>query len=398
MKMTNSVNSRVRLGTLLIFLFLFCFTYKITMLPSRVQRPSAKASRRGRRPRQQPASGLPRPSRRSARGAEITVPAATTRLARTQAPQIEHSLSPNGDGRVRIRHREYIQDISGSVAFANTQLNINPGISTTFPWLSQIARNYESYLFNKCEFQFETQKSSSTNGSLMMAVDFDAADSAPTSKTEIMSYHNAVRSAVWAECVNHSDKQDLAKFGVQRYNRFAALAANLDIKTYDVGNINVATQGCADTSAIGELYVDYDVEFMTPQTPSASTTDAGQKLVGVSGTKDTAWMGTTPTPTGTAYFTATNNTFTCAVAGQYMFARSLTVSGGGAVVTGASPTGTATLTWPLGALYSPAAAATWIDVFIVTATVGQTVVFNDTATGTWNASVVRITPYLYSLA
>lgn len=191
-------------------------------------------------------------------------PAAMMRVMRTGVPDV--SGSPyQGDGRVRIRHREYIADVAGSVAFAATGYAINPGIATSFPWLSNLAVNFESYLFRSLSFEYETQKSTATSGAVMLAVDFDAADAAPATKTALMTYHNAVRSAVWGECCYRSDGADLRKFGVQRYIRSAALAADLDIKTYDVGNLFVATQGEADTTAIGELYVVYDVELITPQ-------------------------------------------------------------------------------------------------------------------------------------
>jgi hypothetical protein len=207
------------------------------------------------------------PARRNAKGKEPMqeAPLALTRPVRIGVPDV--SGSPYvGDGRVRVRHREYLADVAGSVAFAATGFAINPGIATSFPWLSNIAVNFESYLFRALSFEYETQKSASTSGTIMMAVDFDAADAAPASKTALMTYHNAVRSAVWGECCYRSDMMDLRKFGVQRYVRSGALAANLDIKTYDVGNLFVATQGEADTSAIGELYVVYDVELITPQT------------------------------------------------------------------------------------------------------------------------------------
>ncbi len=191
-------------------------------------------------------------------------PVAMMRISRTGVPDV--SGSPYvGDGRIRVRHREYLADVAGSVAFAATGYAINPGLATSFPWLSNLAKNFESFLFRRLSFEFETQKSTATSGTVMLAIDFDAADAAPTTKTALMTYHNAVRSAAWAECQYRSDGADLRKFGVQRYIRTAALAANLDIKTYDVGNLYVATQGEADTTAIGELYVVYDVELITPQ-------------------------------------------------------------------------------------------------------------------------------------
>lgn len=204
-------------------------------------------------------------SRKGKEPAMEMAPVALSRRVRIGMPDVSGSPYA-GDGRVRIRHREYLADVAGSVAFANTAFAINPGLAASFPWLSAIAVRFESYIFRRLRFEYETQRSTATNGTVMMAVDFDAADAAPTTKTGIMSYHNAVRSAVWDECCYNSDAGDLRKFGVQRFIRSAGLAANLDIKTYDVGNLNIATQGEADTTAIGELYVEYDVELITPQT------------------------------------------------------------------------------------------------------------------------------------
>jgi hypothetical protein len=43
------------------------------------------------------------------------------------------------------------------------------------------------------------------------------------------------------------------------------LASNLDIKTYDVGNLYVCTEGQASTATVGYLYIDYEVVLKTPQ-------------------------------------------------------------------------------------------------------------------------------------
>lgn len=194
-----------------------------------------------------------------------SVPLAMSRRERVRAPKIEGSPY-SGDGRIRVRHREFIRDVHGSEEFVSTLYQINPGLPTMFPWLSVVAAQYESYLFRSLKFCYETQKSASTSGSVMLAVDFDAADDAPTNKQVMMSYHNAVRASVWNECIFRGDARDLKKFGVQRYIRSGNIAANLDIKTYDVGNLIVATQGEENTSAIGELYVEYEIELITPQT------------------------------------------------------------------------------------------------------------------------------------
>jgi len=198
---------------------------------------------------------------RSTKEGRVSAPQAMGSRLTTSSPSILSAYT--GDGRVRIRHREYIADVAGSVAFAATAYVVNPGIAVTFPWLSIIAANFESYKFNNLCFQFSTEKSASTNGSLMIAIDFDANDATPTTKTVMMSYHNAVRCPVWSETKYVTDKPDLLKLP-QHFIR-AGVVSGTDLKTYDVGNLFVATSGCADTTALGELYVIYDVELITPQ-------------------------------------------------------------------------------------------------------------------------------------
>lgn len=163
-------------------------------------------------------------------------PLAVSRSMKTSMPMVSGSAYSD-DGRIRVHHREYIGDVNGSVNFSVTRYAINPGLQSVFTWLAPVANQYESYLFRNLAFEFETQKSANTSGSIMLAVDFDASDSAPANKQQLMSYHDSVRSAVWNECCFTCDQRDLQKFGVQRYVRSGALAANLDIKTFDVGNL-----------------------------------------------------------------------------------------------------------------------------------------------------------------
>jgi len=172
--------------------------------------------------------------------------------------------SSSGDGSIRVRHREYLADVAGSVLFACTSFPINPGLVSTFPWGNTIFNQYESYTIQNIRFEFETMKSTATNGSILMVVDYDASDAVPTSKQQLMNFNRATRSPVWSECIFSASFTELHKLGPSRYMRSTVLAPNLDIKTYDVGNFLIATQGCADTSAIGELYVSYDVVAQTP--------------------------------------------------------------------------------------------------------------------------------------
>jgi len=337
----------------------------------------------------------PKPKPKNPEG-RSSIGSALTRRFRNDAPSV--SGSPfSGDGSIVVRHREYIADVLGSVAYAVTSFSVNPGLSTTFPWLSTVAANYESYKFRRLQFLYETSKSTNTSGSLMLSMDYDAADSSPSSKVEQMAMFNAVRSAVWDECVLSGDKKDLQKFGVQRYLRNAALAANLDIKTYDIGNFLVGTIGCADTSTLGELYVEYEVELHTPQLSNQALAATGERITGNTSISKTQIFGTAPTTAGFAYFSASVNTITCLVAGTYMIVAS--AAGTGTTTISNTVTGTATAA-ALGSagVCSNGAATQALFLLLVTASVGQTVIFDLSGGTTVTAFNVRVAEWSSGVA
>lgn len=197
-------------------------------------------------------------------GYMASAPVSRTRFVKTSAPRMM-SLR-NGD--CIVTHREYIQDITaftGSPStFQSTSFALNPGQVATFPWLSNVARNFESYRFRKLHFRYETEAPSSLGGTLVMSVDYDSTDPAPLTKQQAMAYRNAVRSAPWEPCCHTSMREDLSKLK-SMFVRPGAQPANTDIKLYDVGNLFVCTQNVTTASAVcGELYVEYEVELLTP--------------------------------------------------------------------------------------------------------------------------------------
>lgn len=196
-------------------------------------------------------------------------PTAQSLQVKVKDPSLNYSNN-KGDGSLRVRHREYLRDIEPLLAntFQLWTYPINPGLSYLFKWLSNIGSMYESYKFHSLNFVFESSGSTSDRGTVMIAVDYDASDLPPVSKQDLMSYRGAVRSNVWSHCAFIASKDDLIKFGNQRYIRSGTVSG--DIKTFDVGNLYIAVQGTAAAATLGEVYVEYDVSFYTPQTSITS--------------------------------------------------------------------------------------------------------------------------------
>lgn len=190
-----------------------------------------------------------------------SVPVARQRVRRMPQPKFVRS-SHNGD--VTVEHEEFIADIPGSVAFSNQGIPVNPGLISTFPWLAQMAPLYESYQMEALKFRFESTSGSTATGSVMLAMEYDATDPPATVKQQLSNYRSYVRSAPWEECECISLAEDLKKRS-SYFVRSGALNSSQNINLFDVGTLNVATQGQANTAPIGELYVKYRVRFQTPQ-------------------------------------------------------------------------------------------------------------------------------------
>lgn len=199
----------------------------------------------------------------SSGGIQVSAPSANGRITRTSGPK-QRSI-PNGNS--IVSHREYVTDINlVETGFdLQFQFGINPGNSSLFPWLSQIATRYELYKFKSLRFVYEPQCGTSSSGTVFIAVDWDASDPPPQSKTQMMSYKNAVRSPLWFASEYNSAVPDLTRLKTN-YVLSGAAPEGTDIKTYDIGNLFVAIQSDSGTDqTAGELYVEYTVELITPQ-------------------------------------------------------------------------------------------------------------------------------------
>jgi len=162
------------------------------------------------------------------------------------------------DGTIEVSHRAFLQPVDNNINYTVTGIPCNPGMSGSFPWLSKIARRYEEYRFKKLRYEFRSVAASSTSGVVMMSFDFDAADAAPSSKGEQAQTVPNTECNVWMN--NELNVPANPQF---RYVRAGTLAANLDVKTYDMGNLWLSTS-YGNNVVGGELYVEYTVELRKP--------------------------------------------------------------------------------------------------------------------------------------
>lgn len=196
-----------------------------------------------------------------------------------------------------MRHREFVSDVKNSSAgaFEVVSFNINPALSKLFPWLCSLAQAFESYSFRSLSFEYQPIVGTIEHGMVMLAVDYDAADPLPGSKTQMMQTFGATRSSVWSPVTLHCQQANLRKLP-QRYTRKTDPFSGIgDIKTYDAGQLLVATEATATALPKGELYVSYDIELITPQPVVFTPEIVSAKAVSLNSTAAAPFSGATVT-------------------------------------------------------------------------------------------------------
>jgi len=226
-----------------------------------------------------------------------------------------------------VEEDEYIGEVSGSVSFATTSFSVNPGQSTTFPWGSKVAQLYEEYEFEYLEFYYKREVSEfATNGQagkVILSFDYDASDSAPATKQQVEDSDPHVDGMPCTPLLRLPIDKVMMKKGDAKFVRPGAQPANTDIKTYDVGNLIVSTQGCTNTTTIGELHVRYRVRFSKPVLDAATVVggvvhfSAISATTGANLTNMVLQSGGTPSLTGIT-MTAQTITFPANIPGNFL--------------------------------------------------------------------------------
>lgn len=173
-----------------------------------------------------------------------------------------------------VRHREFVQDVvtsSTASTFSISSFSLNPGLSSSFPWLAGVAQNYTEYTWKGLCAEFVTTSGDSvgsTNTSLpsvMMATQYRSTSVPFTGKQTMLNHYYAddcVSSRNLIHCIECDPKEN--PYNVQ-YVRSGSVPAGEDGKTYDLGLFSIATTGSQGTSTnIGELWFTYEVELRKP--------------------------------------------------------------------------------------------------------------------------------------
>lgn len=191
-------------------------------------------------------------------------------IRQTVLPANSASKLRTPDGHVvEVSHSEYIQDVTGTASFDPDSFNVNPGLVTTFPSLSAIARNFESYVIKEMVFEYRPRVgplaafagSNTSEGVVMMNVQYDVADPFFNNYVDMLNYYGTQSVPASQPFFYSLDVSRGSKGGIlpMRYVRTNSAYSNTDIRLYDYGRFNIATSRFPETQTCGELWVHYKV-------------------------------------------------------------------------------------------------------------------------------------------
>jgi len=194
----------------------------------------------------------------------------------------QFALTKNGS---EFAHREFVADIfsaptlSGiATPFNLQQFVINPANEVLFPWIQQVALNFEMYELLGLIFEFVPSSGnavSSTNaalGTVIFATQYNSLDAPFISKRQMESYEFATSTVPSmpmmhpVECANQSNT--LTTLYV---NNPGAQSIAGDPRFSDIGILNIATVGQQAANAnLGELWVTAHIRFKRPRLAPAA--------------------------------------------------------------------------------------------------------------------------------
>ena len=188
------------------------------------------------------------------------------------APQIVNSSNKGG---VIIRHREFIGDITATTGFNVQSYLIQPGLVTTFPWMSQIANAYEQYRLRGMIFEFQSTSSdallssatSTALGTVTMQTDYDVADAPPSSKRQMLACEFSCTNKPSCSFIHPIEcKKSLTPQSMLYTRGSISPPAGFDQRLYDFARFNIATEGMQSAGGVlGSLFIIYEIELFKPQ-------------------------------------------------------------------------------------------------------------------------------------
>jgi len=171
---------------------------------------------------------------------------------------------------VIVPHREYLGDIlSQTSAFVSQRFPVNPGLSSTFPYLATMANMFQQYRIRGMIFEFLTLATDySANpaiGYVAMASQYNVLDQPFTSKLQMLNQEYSSEKRSCESFLHPIECAPEETPTTELYTRNGPLKSG-DLRYSDLCVVTVAVGGQPTANyPIGSLYVSYEIEFLKPK-------------------------------------------------------------------------------------------------------------------------------------
>lgn len=185
---------------------------------------------------------------------------------------------------IRLKKREFITNVGhnamgskGHVMFRQitsssnglltslAELGANVGLTSTFPWLSNVAKFFDKFIFHQCKFEYVPSTGSTTPGTVALCPTYKADESTEgATKIDLLDRAGSSRSAAWQ---SNSCSLDPKKANAALKSHFVRTGDVPDKKVTDPARLDVLieTPSTNTEGDLGELWVDYDVSLEVPK-------------------------------------------------------------------------------------------------------------------------------------
>jgi len=203
------------------------------------------------------------------------------------------SVTGSNDG-IRVKHTEFLSGLNRKMAgyiidgvrkeSRVIRFGLNPGDGQTFPWLSQVAPNYEYYTINRIKFTYEPTVSQFISGAFCISPEFDPRDDSTITNETLATYLNrryAVKTQVAKAVSTQFDLGYKGKMYVRATHKASHDHASL--RHYDAGHVDCFLYNVLSTDPedYGEIKVEYDISLSTPNLSFSNAKSHHSKVANV---------------------------------------------------------------------------------------------------------------------
>jgi hypothetical protein len=191
----------------------------------------------------------------------------------SQAP----TFSYHGDNSLTLTFSEFVCDVTGTADFQNIPFDIRPDSLATFPFLANIARNYESYEFLGLVFLYKSTSGNSVAsdntalGTVTLATEYDVSRPNFSNKVEAENYQFSTTckpSENMLHPVECNPKLDTLNMRYTQSPYVSSLGTQNDVadNLRIVGRLQViSSQNPTAGAALGQLFATYKIKLTKPR-------------------------------------------------------------------------------------------------------------------------------------